>query len=247
MAGGSLDRRRSYTRRTSAFYCHDKRFQVVLKNTVGLTAGVLHEHATGDGVVLGGRDGNRGGASVLPNPSPVSKVSIYAVNRHRDHAVRRLAVVDHVCGRDGGEQGLLSSALGHDGLEGAAVGLGEGEGGLGLEGGRKLGVLVGHDEGVVDGVVVEGVVVADLGEVVRRVGRGDEGQLGAGLDVEAAVSVHTEHAGGGHGDGAGRAGDEPFVVIIRPFKVAIIIAVAFEGTADADSDRMFVLADFAHA
>ena len=140
------------------------------------------------------------------------------------------------------------AALRHDGLEGAAVGLGEGEGGLGVEDGQEVFVVAGHDEGVAAGVVAHGVVVVDHGvvavdgaEVVRRVGRGGDVD---GQAFHDAVGVVTGLADAvGHlGLGAGRAGDGPY---IKPIHPATITAVAFEGTADAESDRMFALGDYA--
>ena len=133
------------------------------------------------------------------------------------------------------------AALRHDGLEGAAVGLGEGEGGLVVEGGQEVFAAAGHHEGVAAGGVAHGVVAVDGAEVVRRVGRGGDVD---GQAFHDAVGVVTGLADAvGHlGLGAGRAGDGPY---IKPIHPATITAVAFEGTADAESDRMFALGDYA--
>ena len=120
--------------------------------------------------------------------------------------------------------------------------MGEGEGGLGHEVGHEGIVAAGHGEGVAAGGVAHGVVAVDAGEVVRRVGRGGDAE---GQAFHDAVGVVTDlgDAVGVHRDGAGLAGDAPFVVIIRRY--AHINAVAFEGTADADSDRIVVSVDYA--
>ena len=127
-----------------------------------------------------------------------------------------------------------------DGFEGAAVGLGEGEGGLVVEDGQEVFVVAGHHEGVAAGVVAHGVVAVDGAEVVRRVGRGGDVDGQAFHDAEAAVAVIAD-AVGGHRDGAGHAADEPHVEIPIPLQHASIMGGAFEGTFDADSDRLFDL------
>ena len=109
---------------------------------------VLPEDAQCDGVALGGFDGH---CAVL-KPSKVVRVTTDVVQRHRDDAVGRLAVGGLAGGRDGGQQGLLSSALGHDGFEGAAVVMDEGEGVGSEDHGGEVGAVVGHDAAVVDHV-----------------------------------------------------------------------------------------------
>ena len=150
---------------------------------------------------------------------------------------------DHLVG--GGYDGS-GSRLRHDGLEGAAGGLGEGEGGLVVEGGQEVFAAAGHHEGVAAGGVAHGVVAVDGAEVVRRVGRGGDADGQAFHDAVGAVTGLSDavgHLGLGAG---GRAGDGP-IVGTSPFKFARIIAAVFEGTADADSDPIVASVAYAHA
>ena len=133
-----------------------------------------------------------------------------------------------------------------------AVVAGEGEDGDFVEGGGEGGRGGGHGVGVAAaeaGVALDGLglgAVAPLGEVAALGGRGGDAQLGAGQDAVGVSLGAGGHAVGEHGAGAGLAVDGP-IVDSSPCKFAMIIAAVFEGTADADSDRMGVLADFAHA
>ena len=118
-----------------------------------------------------------------------AKCCRYVTLRESITMVRSPAV--HLVG--GGYDG--SHAASRHNLHLAAVVVGEGEGGLGSEGSRELSVVVGHGEGVVVGAVAD--VVADGAEVVRRVGRGGDGQRGAVVDHEGVGGgVGRDYAGG---------------------------------------------------
>ncbi len=125
-----------------------------------------------------------------------------------------------------------------------AVVAGEGEHGVLDEGGGEGGVGGGHGVGVAAaeaGVALDGLgLVAPLGEAEALLGRGGDVDRQAFHDAVGAVAVIAD-AVGVHRDGAGRAGDDPFVGIPIPIQHASIMGGAFEGTFDADSDRLFDL------
>ena len=80
----------------------------------------------------------------------------------------------------------------------AAVVLGEGEGGLGLEVGGEGGRGGAHGEGLLDGgVAVEGGFLIPVDEVVGLVGRGVDGHLGAGQDAVGVVGQLLDAGGNG--------------------------------------------------
>ena len=233
----------------AALPCHDGGHKGGL-GVHGATIAVLAvELDAVDGVAVYGIDGDGGckmAALAIPSHVAAAVGQVIAFEGDGGHAVEGLAAAGEaavVAGVDGGQHGL---SRGHDGLEGAAVGLGEGEGGLGVEGGQEVFAAAGHDEGVAAGVVAHGVVVVDGAEVVRRVGRGGDADGQAFHDAVGAVTGLSDavgHLGLGAG---GRAGDGP-IVGTSPFKFARIIAAVFEGTADADSDPIVASVAYAHA
>ena len=163
--------------------------QVVLKRVLV----VLPEDAPCDGVALGGFDGH---CAVL-KPSISATVITGVVQRHRDHAVGRLAVGGQAGGRDGGQQGALAAQQGAHGahvvvvgLEGQGGGLGDGDG---EEGGVALVVVVAVEdcvEGGGAGAYGLGVAVGVDGHdarVTAAVAQG--GAAGGGVVVFGSVVV----------------------------------------------------------
>ena len=212
------------------------------------------EFVSGDVDAFCGREGYRPALAVTVLRHPYTPfVCRLSCEGDGGHVVEGLAAAgEAAAGVDGGEEGLRAGHQWHLHAAPLAVVAGEGEDGDFVEGGGEGGRGGGH--GVAEGVAEAGVAddeggqcaVVPLGEVAALGGRGGDIDLGAGQDAVGVLSLGGRYAVGGHGAGAGLAGDGP-IVGSSPFKLARIIAAVVEGTADADSDRMVVLADFAHA